>query len=420
MEAAACSKPATGYTYARRQPERTALFQVIQQHLLTFEQQWTDEASGRTLPKFVTDELHGFMSCGILGRGFAHLYCDTCHEHHAVAFSCKARAVCPSCVGRHMNEGALNLVDHVLPDVPLRQFVFTVPFSLRFPLAFDGALLGQVVRIFVDTVDGWYRRRHVERGLPPGETGAVAVIQRANSDLRLNPHVHAIALDGVYSADREGARNARGVGRGRCGPEVPEGGEGKGLMFHPAPAPSQEEIESLVGRTSKRILRFLQRRGVITLVTAPGDGEVSVVTDETLGEKDPLLARLLAAATAGASPAGPAHKRAPVRIVLDPDATPVAQGKLCAQQAGFDLHAQTKVAANDSEKVRQGSTTDRTHTSPCLIPSFSAILRATLPSARVLGDTTAQVSRSSAHVARLAAQVGKTATQVAGSLAQIG
>jgi hypothetical protein len=37
-----------------------------------------------------------------------------------------------------------------------------------------------------------------------------------------------------------------------------------------------------------------------------------------MGEEDPLLARLLAAATAGASPAGPAHKRAPVRIVHDP------------------------------------------------------------------------------------------------------
>ena len=57
----------------------------------------------------------------------------------------------------------------------------------------------------------------------------------------------------------------------------------------------------------------------------------------------------MAAATAGASPAGPAHKRAPVRIVLDPDATPVAKGKLCGQQAGFNLHAQTKVAANDKK-----------------------------------------------------------------------
>jgi hypothetical protein len=35
--------------------------------------------------------------------------------------------------------------------------------------------------------------------LPPGETGTVTVIQRANSDLRLNPHLHTIFLDGVYS-----------------------------------------------------------------------------------------------------------------------------------------------------------------------------------------------------------------------------
>jgi hypothetical protein len=322
MEAAACVQPTSGYTYARREPEKTALFQVFQQHLLTFEQQWTDQADGRTLPKFVLNELHGFMACGILGRGFAHLYCKTCREHHVVAFSCKARAVCPSCLGRRMNEGALDLVDHVLPDVPLRQFVVTVPFPLRFPLAFDGALLGQVVRIFVDTVDGWYRRRHVDRGLPPGETGAVAVIQRANSDLRLNPHVHSIFLDGVYSADRDG----------------------KGLMFHPAPAPSQEEIESLVGKASKRILRFLQRRKVITLVTAPGDGEVTVVGDETMGEKDPLLARLLAAAAAGAT-----NQRKPLRIVLDPDERPVGKGTLCAQTQGFNLHAATKVAANDTQ-----------------------------------------------------------------------
>jgi hypothetical protein len=118
-------------------------------------------------------------------------------------------------------------------------------------------------------------------------------------------------------------------------------------MFHPAPAPSQEEIEALVGRASKRIIRFLQRRGVIALVTAPGDGEVTVVTDDALGEADPLLARLLAAATAGSPPAGPANQRKPIRIVLDPDDGPVAKGTLCAQDHGFNLHGATRVAAND-------------------------------------------------------------------------
>ena len=311
--------------YSRREPEKTALYKVLQQHLLTFEQEWTDKSDGRTLPSFVTDELHAFMSCGILGRGFAHLFCAGCHEHHAVAFSCKARAVCPSCLGRRMSEGAAELVDHVLPDVPIRQWVLTVPFPLRFPLAFDGKLLGEVLRIFMDTVTSWYRERQGDRGLPGGQCGAVAVIQRASSDLRCNPHVHAIFLDGVYAPDVDG----------------------KGHMFHPAPGPSQLDVEQVVQRTSKRILRFLQRRGVISLVTAPGDGEVTVVGDESMGERDPLLARLLGAATAGAPPAGWANKRKPVRIVLDPDDRPVTKGTLCSQDHGFNLHAATRVAAND-------------------------------------------------------------------------
>jgi hypothetical protein len=46
-----------------------------------------------------------------------------------------------------------NLVDHVLPeDVPSRQWVLTLPHPLRFPLAFDGKVLGAVLRIFTDTV----------------------------------------------------------------------------------------------------------------------------------------------------------------------------------------------------------------------------------------------------------------------------
>jgi hypothetical protein len=328
VEAAARAQPSpAGAVYARRQPEKTALFQVIQQHLLTFEQQWTDKSDGRTLPSFVTDELHDFLGCGILARGLAQLFCPTCHERYVVAWSCKGRGFCPSCGGRRMNAGALTLVDHVLPEVPIRQFVLTLPFPLRFPLAFDGKLLGQVVRIFTDTVASNYRKRMAERGIVDGKCGAVTVIQRANSDLRLSPHFHVLQLDGVYAPGRDGAAP----------------------IFHPAPGLAQADVEAIVERASKRILRFLQRRGVITLVTAPGDGEVTVVTDETIADEDPLLARLLAAATAGAPPAGPANQRKPIRIVLDPDAHPVAKGNLCGQHAAFNLHAQTKVAANDEQ-----------------------------------------------------------------------
>jgi hypothetical protein len=50
-----------------------------------------------------------------------------------------------------------------------------------------------VLRIFTDTVSSWYRKRHVARGLPDGETGTVTAIQRANSDLRLNDRARYLA-----------------------------------------------------------------------------------------------------------------------------------------------------------------------------------------------------------------------------------
>ena len=139
--------------FSGRQPETTGLYRVMQGHLGTFEQSWTDEGEGGTLPRFVLEELRGFLDCGIPQKGFAHLYCDKCRTRHLVAFSCKGRGFCPSCGGRRMAAGAANLVDHVLPDhVPIRQWVLTLPYPLRFPLAFDGGLLGAVLRIFTDTV----------------------------------------------------------------------------------------------------------------------------------------------------------------------------------------------------------------------------------------------------------------------------
>jgi hypothetical protein len=62
-------------------------------------------------------------------------------------------------MGRRMVAPTLNLLDHVVPKVGLRQFVFAVPHALRARLAYDGSLLGAVSRIFVDSVLGWYRRR---------------------------------------------------------------------------------------------------------------------------------------------------------------------------------------------------------------------------------------------------------------------
>jgi hypothetical protein len=53
---------------------------------------------------------------------------------------------------------AANLIERVLPETALRQWVLTFPFPWRRRLAHDGALLGALTRIFVETVHTFYTR----------------------------------------------------------------------------------------------------------------------------------------------------------------------------------------------------------------------------------------------------------------------
>ena len=63
-----------------------------------------------------------------------------------------------------MAQSAANLVDHVLPIVPLRQFVVTFPFELRARLAYDGKLLAATARVAIDSVLGFYNLARFDCG----------------------------------------------------------------------------------------------------------------------------------------------------------------------------------------------------------------------------------------------------------------
>ena len=57
-----------------------------------------------------------------------------------------------------MAETAAHLVDRVLPHVPVRQWVLTFPFRIRFLLAYDPALCRAARRIFLRAVLGFLER----------------------------------------------------------------------------------------------------------------------------------------------------------------------------------------------------------------------------------------------------------------------
>jgi len=140
----------------------------VREHLHTLYAAVEHGFEGASLPAFVRADLEGYIACGALNRGFAHLQCEGCKRPMLVAFSCGSRGFCPSCLGRRMCQGTLNLLAHVLPAVPLRQWVLTLPFELRAALAYERNLMGAVARIFADSVMGWRRARRSRVGQGQG------------------------------------------------------------------------------------------------------------------------------------------------------------------------------------------------------------------------------------------------------------
>ena len=81
----------------------------------------------------------------------------------------------------------------------MRQYVLSLPFALRTRVAFDQALCSEVLRIFMQSVFSSLRRR-ARKTLTAARLycGSVCFLQRSGGAINLNPHYHALILDGVY------------------------------------------------------------------------------------------------------------------------------------------------------------------------------------------------------------------------------
>jgi ribosomal protein S27E len=183
--------------YHRHQPEQTTLYSIIAAHYPRFIQKI--EHGGGHLPKCVRQEFDDYLKCGLLKHGFLRVKCDGCRHEHLVAFSCKRRGFCPSCGARRMVESAAHLVDHVLPEAPVRQWVLTFPFPLRFLFANNPQALTAVLAVAQRAISTFVIRHSGLTVASGARTGAVTLIQRFGSALNLNVHLHMLFLDGAYT-----------------------------------------------------------------------------------------------------------------------------------------------------------------------------------------------------------------------------
>ncbi len=310
--------PVASLGYTPRDATGTVLHQVVREHLESF-LTTTTRADPSGLPTFLEQEFRAFLDCGVWARGFARFQCTGCHAETLVPFSCKRRGFCPSCGGRRMAAGAAELVDHILPHVPIRQWVLSLPHALRYRLAWDHTLCRAVLTIYTRALLGFERRRGRRRGVADGRSGTVTAIQRFGGGVQLNVHFHTLVLEGVFGSAPDGT-----------------------TRFDPAPAPTDREVARLLATIRTRILRLLRRRGVLA---AEGDGDIEA---DPLATDAPVLAQLSAAAVRGRSAFGDRAGTPVLRVGNAPDAPWVwTVGPRHAHLERFDLHADRAVGAGD-------------------------------------------------------------------------
>jgi len=232
-----------------------------------------------------------------------------------------------------MAETAALLSDEVFPDVPLRQWVISFSFPLRYLFAAHPQAMGKVLGIICRAISTHLLHKAGHR-LKDGATGAVTLIQRFGSALNLNIHFHILFLDGVY------------VYRDNRPPR-----------FQRVKAPDKSELEDLVQLISQCVGRCLERLGLLEQDTETAWLELEPAddTDATPDKAGWALPHLLGSSVSYRIAVGPQQgcKAFMIRTIRpldrpDPGLERVAKGN------GFSLHAGVSCEGHQKEKVSAG------------------------------------------------------------------
>lgn len=295
------------------------MYKIVQENWATFLEQV--ESSGSGLPDFVKKEFEEYLKCGVLAHGFLRVKCNACKHERLVAFSCKRRGFCGSCGAKRMCEHAALLVDHVIPDVPIRQWVLSLPFQIRYLLAADPAAMGDILKLIHRAIASHLIKKSGNT-LCEAQTGAVTLIQRFGGSVNLNIHYHILALDGAYTF----AKDAEGK---------------EWATFHRTSGPSVDELTTLLQKIVARVLRYLEKSGLIVR-----DQDTTYLK---LDEHDSGFDRLQAASITYRVAYGPRAGQKILTLQGLPT-TKKSNDRIAVQMSGFSMHA--GVACNKGERKK--------------------------------------------------------------------
>jgi hypothetical protein len=141
------------------------------------------------------------------------------------------------------NTGAI-VTDNVLPEVPVRQWVLSTPFEIRLLLAAHAKAYGELTRIFSEEVLAQYKYRAQALAIRGCQGGMLCFQHRFGGSLNMNPHLHAIVVDGVFARNQDPRSSAPAT-------------------FYPLPPPEPVQLKDIAFLVYRRFTGWLRRQGLL-------------------------------------------------------------------------------------------------------------------------------------------------------------
>jgi hypothetical protein len=155
-----------------------------------------------------------------------------------------------------MSQTAAHLVDHVIPPVPVRQWVISVPKRLRGMLADRPAAVAALTKIFLAEIERLLLSasgRTPDADMPKAarpRLGGISFLHRFGSALNHHVHLHACVTDGVFV------------------PAAADAGCDAPPAFLPARPITQADLAALTERVRRRVIRWFRMQRLLDAAAA--------------------------------------------------------------------------------------------------------------------------------------------------------
>ena len=217
------------------------------------------------------------------------------------------------------------LVDDILPSQPMRQWVLSFPFPLRFLFASNPKVMTRVLGIVYRGISTHLAHK-AGFAKPLTQTGAVTLIQCFGGSLNLNIHFHMLFLDGIYADNKHGSSR-----------------------FHWVKAPTSAELTQLTHTIAHRVGRYLERQNLLAR-----DDENSYLTAEGADtDNESPLNHLLGSSITYRIAMGPQQGRKVFTLQTLPDCEDDQFAPRVGNVAGFSLHAGVATRAHERDKLER-------------------------------------------------------------------